>query len=247
MVYQEACRHALKLADFTFLYMHLISEFVDLILPRICPSCMNKLSLNEISVCYECLGKILPADSTRIKYEFQKKFRYKGIISGFTSLYVFEKDKEIQKIIHAMKYGNNFRIGETLGKLLGNKLLNQIENLNFDLIIPVPLHRLKKSERGYNQSFYIAKGVNNILKLTNDNKSVKRVKYTETQTSMNILEREKNISGAFKVRDENNISGKNILIIDDVITSGNTVSELGNTLKGKGARNIYAASLAIAD
>jgi competence protein ComFC len=227
--------------------MYTISEFLDFILPRICPSCLNKLLLTEISVCNDCLGKILPADSSRIKYEFQKKFKSKGIISGFNSLYVFEKDKELQKIIHAMKYGNNFRIGETLGILLGNKLLNEIQDLNLDLIIPVPLHRLKKSERGYNQSFYISKGVNSILKLVSDNKCIKRIKYTETQTSMNIKEREKNITGAFTIRNEKNISGKNILIIDDVITSGNTVSEVGKTLKGKGARNIYAASLAIAD
>ena len=71
--------------------------------------------------------------------------------------------------------------------------------------------------------------------------------YTETQTSMNIRKREKNIEGAFKVKRTNNISSKNILIIDDVITSGNTVSEFGRILKENGAATIYAASLAIAD
>src|ERR1035438_10587669 len=116
--------------------MHFLSEFFDFFLPRICPSCKNKLKLSEKCVCSACLSKILPADSTRISFEFQKKFLSKGIISGFTSLYVFEKDKELQRIIHAMKYDNNFRIGETLGKLLGDKLLNEISVKNFDLIIP---------------------------------------------------------------------------------------------------------------
>jgi ComF family protein len=227
--------------------MNFLSEFFDFFLPRICPSCKNKLELNEKCVCLPCLNKILPADSTRNRFEFQKKFLSKGIISGFTSLYVFEKDKELQRIIHAMKYENNFRVGETLGKVLGDKLLNDIPIKNFDLIIPVPLHHLKKSERGYNQSFYIAKGVNRKLNLILDERSVKRIKYTETQTSMNIREREKNISGAFKVKRINNISGKNILIIDDVITSGNTVSECGSVLLGNGAAKVYAASLAIAD
>ena len=227
--------------------MQLLSEFFDFFLPRICPSCKNKLELNERSVCSACLDKILPADPTRIRFEYQKKFLTKGIISGFTSLYVFEKDKELQKIIHAMKYENNFRIGETLGKLLGDKLRNEFSNQNPDLILPVPLHHLKKSERGYNQSFYIAKGVNRKLNLAIDERSVKRIKYTETQTSMNIRKREKNIEGAFKVKRTNNISSKNILIIDDVITSGNTVSEFGRILKENGAATIYAASLAIAD
>jgi competence protein ComFC len=227
--------------------MNLLSELFDFFLPRICPSCKNKLQLNEECICSGCLKKILPADSTRIRFEFQKKFKSKGIISEFTSLYVFEKDKELQKIIHSMKYENNFRIGETLGKLLGDKLRNEMYFQHLDLIIPVPLHHLKKSERGYNQSYYISKGVNKKLKLVLDNSSTRRIKYTETQTSMNIREREKNIAGAFRVKRSNNISGKNILIIDDVITSGNTVSEFGRTLKANGAVTIYAASLAIAD
>jgi competence protein ComFC len=227
--------------------MHLLSEFFDFFLPRICPSCKNKLELNEECVCSNCLKKILPADSTRIRFEFQKKFQSRGIISGFTSLYVFEKDKELQRIIHSMKYENNFRVGEFLGRQLGDKLVYEIPIQDLDLIIPVPLHHLKKSERGYNQSFYISKGVNKKLNLILDKRSVKRIKYTETQTSMNIREREKNIAGAFRVKRTNNISGKNILIIDDVITSGNTVSEFGRILKENGAATIYAASIAIAD
>jgi competence protein ComFC len=227
--------------------MRIINELLDFCLPRICPSCKNKLNLNEACICSECLNKILPADPTRINFEYQKKFKSKGIISGFTSLYVFEKDKEIQRIIHSIKYENNFRGGEYLGKLLGDKLVIEGKEWKPDLIIPVPLHYLKKAERGYNQSFYIAKGVNLKLGLAMDRGSVKRVKYTETQTSMNIIEREKNIRRAFRVTNADKAAGKNILIIDDVITSGSTVSELGRTLKEKGAGIIYAASLAIAD
>ena len=153
----------------------------------------------------------------------------------------------MQRIIHSLKYENNFRVGEILGRMLGHKLLNDIKSPSPDLILPVPLHHLKKSERGYNQSFYISKGVNKILNLALNDKSAKRIKYTETQTSMNIKERERNIAGAFQVRSSKSIAGKNILIIDDVITSGNTVSEFGRILKKNGAGTIYAASLAIAD
>jgi competence protein ComFC len=226
--------------------MYFITELLDFCLPRICPSCNNKLKLSEECICISCLNKILCADTTRINYEYQKKFKTRGIISGFTSLFVFEKDKELQRIIHSIKYGNNFRAGESLGKLLGDKLLDVGLTREFDLIIPVPLHQLKKAERGYNQSYYISRGVNRRINKVLDRGSVKRIKFTETQTSMNIQERERNIKGAFKVNN-NSISGKNILIVDDVITSGNTVSELGRTLKNKGAGIIYAASIAIAD
>lgn len=235
------------LADINSDKFHIISEFFDLFLPRICPSCNDKLKSNEECICSMCLNKILPADPTRIRFEFQKKFSSKGIISGFTSLFVFEKDKELQRIIHSLKYENNFKIGETLGKLLGIKLLNEFPVKDFELIIPVPLHRLKKSERGYNQSYYISKGVNRKLILELDTRSVKRIKYTDTQTSMNILERERNISRAFKARNADKIAGRNILLIDDVITTGATLSECGRALKDIGAGKVYAASIAIAD
>ena len=118
---------------------------------------------------------------------------------------------------------------------------------NFDLIVPIPLHHLKKAERGYNQSFYIAKGVRKILNIKVSDRIVKRIKYTESQTTMNISEREENIYGAFKVKLKNSISGKNILLIDDVITTGATISECGKILLEAGANRIYAASIAIAD
>jgi competence protein ComFC len=220
---------------------------MDFFLPRLCPSCKNKLALYEEGLCSACLGKILPADPTRLKHEYTKKFLSTNIISGLISLFVFEKDKELQKIIHSLKYESNFRVGNIMGNILGDKLIIDAIGWKLDLIIPIPLHPLKKAERGYNQSYYISKGVNNKLGLSLNYKCVRRTKYTETQTSMNIAEREQNIKGAFIVKNKRDIVGKNILIVDDVITSGSTVREFGKTLKENGAKNIYAASVAIAD
>jgi ComF family protein len=235
MVHKEKSGNALKF----------LTEIFDFFLPRLCPSCGNKLNPGEESICVNCLLQIKPATAGRLSHDFQQMFKSKGIIAGFTSLYIFEKDKEIQKIIHAIKYQKRFRTGELLGKLLGEKIRN--ENWNIDLIIPVPLHPLKRSERGYNQSFYIAWGVNKILHKRLDDNSLKRVKYTETQTAMNIVERVENISGAFASSHKKNITGKNILLIDDVITTGSTVSECGKILLENGAAKVFAASLAIAD
>lgn len=76
---------------------------------------------------------------------------------------------------------------------------------------------------------------------------VKRIKYTESQTTMNLNEREENISGAFKVKNQKTVSGKNILLLDDVITTGATISECGKMLLESGANKIFAVSIAIAD
>jgi ComF family protein len=221
--------------------------FFDYFLPRFCLSCSIKLNAYEDSICANCLNKIERASQERIDHEFERKFKDNKIISDFYSLYVFEKDKELQQSIHALKYENKFKVGIFLGELLGNELLKVKPNWQIDLIIPIPLHHLKKAERGYNQSFYTAKGANNILHSQLNENALKRIKYTDSQTTMNIEERKENISGAFKVKNKSVIKNKNILLIDDVITTGATISECGMILTEIGANRIYAASIAIAD
>jgi ComF family protein len=198
-------------------------------------------------MCDNCLTKIQRSTPSRLQREFERKFLNNKFISEFYSPFVFEKDKELQYAIHALKYDKKFPVGIFLGKILAAEFkLNQI-NWNFDLIIPIPLHQLKKAERGYNQAYYIAKGIGSTLKVRVSDRSVKRIKYTESQTTMNINEREENISGAFKVKWKNSVRGKNILLLDDVITTGATISECGKMLLESGANKIYAASIAIAD
>lgn len=221
--------------------------FFDFFLPRFCVSCSTKLNLDEDVICNTCLSKIEIAAPARLAHEYQKKFKDHNLISDFLSLYVFEKDKELQHAIHALKYNNKFRVGVVLGKLLGSKLSKERVNWQIDFIIPIPLHQLKKAERGYNQSYYIAKGINSILQKTVNENIVRRIKYTQSQTTMNISERKENISGAFKAKKTDKIKNKNILLVDDVITTGATISECGTILKKAGANNIYAASIAIAD
>lgn len=225
--------------------MKLICELLDSLLPRVCPSCGNQLNINEEGFCINCCLKLELASADRLYRGYNKMFKSLNFISGFTAFYVFEKDKEIQHIIHAIKYKNKFGTGMLMGKLLGMKIQN--ENWKVDLVIPVPLHPVKKAERGYNQSYYIAVGVNKILGNQIDCKTLKRIRYTETQTTKDSHTRAKNISGAFSVKHSQKIIGKNVLIIDDIVTTGNTVSECAKVLHNSGAENIYIASIAIAD
>ena len=226
---------------------NLLTSLLDLFLPRFCCACKNKLRSNEDTMCVSCLTKIQIATEDRLKREFDRKFLNKNIVSDFFSLFVFEKDKELQHAIHSLKYENKFPVGIFLGKTLGNEIKKNRPDWIIDFIIPIPLHQLKKAERGYNQSFYIAKGLGRTTKILYSDRIVKRKKYTESQTTMTLIEREENISEAFKVRNKNAVKGKSILLVDDVITTGATISECGKILLEAGAKNIYAASVAIAD
>jgi competence protein ComFC len=227
--------------------LEFITEILDFFLPRFCPSCKIKLLSGEKFICLSCLNKLKIIDKSRLEFEFDKKFLNQKIISGFTSLYIFEKDKELQHLIHSLKYNGKFLIGSFLGELLGNKIKDELTAWNINLILPIPLHQLKKAERGYNQSFYISKGLSKEIDIPVGSGIIKRRKYTQSQTTMNFLERQKNIDEAFKIKSKKKIIGKNILLIDDVITTGATISECGKVLLKAEANQVYAASVAIAD
>jgi ComF family protein len=182
-----------------------------------------------------------------IKSEYARKYSGNKIISSFVSHYVFEKDKELQHIIHALKYDKKFLIGKYLGENLGKYFTSQFQSWNINLIIPIPLHHLKKAERGFNQSFYIAKGISKATKIPLSGRTVKRIRFTQSQTTMTLKEREENIEGAFKVRKTENVKRKNILLIDDVMTTGATISGCGRVLLKAGANQIYAATVGLAD
>ena len=227
--------------------MNFVTQFFDFFLPRICPSCKNKLNPFEKFICSHCLGEIKYAGIKRIKSEYESKFLSEGIISDFCSLYIFEKDKELQNIIHSIKYNENFRLGINLGKIVGSELNEVILEWAADLLIPIPLHHLKKAERGYNQSYFIAKGISTICKIPVNHKVIKRNRFTPSQTALKLQERKENVRDAFSIKKQDQIKGKKIIIVDDVITTGSTITECGRKLLEAGAEKIYALSPAVAD
>jgi ComF family protein len=226
---------------------NLLTELFDFLLPRFCPACQVKLKSDETTVCNSCLSKIRVVVPEFIKSEYQRKYASKNIISGFVSQYIFEKDKELQHIIHALKYDKKFQVGTFLGKMLGELYKSQFHRWNVNMIIPIPLHHLKKAERGFNQSYFIAKGISKTTIIPLRIRTIKRARFTQSQTTMTLKEREENVEGAFEVRKMENVKRKNILLVDDVMTTGATINECGRVLLEAGANQIYAATVALAD
>lgn len=217
----------------------------DFFLPRFCPGCNKKLLADEKPVCIDCLSSILIADEQRLEDEYDKNFSSAKVIKDFYSRYVFETDKTLQQIIHALKYQKQFKLGTFLGEILSEGIKSR--NWQIDLIVPIPIHHLKKVERGYNQSDYLAKGLSKGLNVPYSTKLLKRIKHTESQTRLHINERAINVANAFKVRNSKKIKGKNILLVDDIITTGATTQECGKALFNGGANSVYAGSIGIAE
>jgi ComF family protein len=113
-----------------------------------------------------------------------------------------------------------------------------------DVIIPVPLHRKRKKIRGFNQAKVIAEELARLKEIKLEEGVLKKVKNVPPQTLLEMDERKENVSGAFRVVDEDKIKGKTIILVDDVYTTGSTVKECSAVLKKAGAREIRALTVA---
>lgn len=214
---------------------------IDFFLPRLCPGCNKKLSPKEKPVCEECISSILVTDEEKLSSEFEKNFASSDIVNNYYAAFIFEIDKTLQHIIHALKYKKQFKLGIFLGELVGEKV--KALNWQIDMIIPVPIHHLKKAERGFNQSDFLAKGLSKSLQIPYSDGIVKRTRHTDSQTRLNMKERAKNVADAFKVRIQKKVEGKSILVVDDVCTTGATILECAKTLKTAGALKVFACTV----
>ena len=221
-----------------------IAEFLDFFIPRFCISCNSSLKISNKFICNSCESSIQLLTESQIISEFQRKFSHDNIIDDYTSLFLFEEGDALQKLIHALKYEKKFKVGIFLGQKLGNYKNKIIKSWNADFIIPIPLFNLKRVERGFNQSFYIAKGLSKETKIPIENNLVKRTKNTVSQTALNLTERKENLRRAFILNKKRKVQGKRVIIIDDVITTGATVSELARILKESGAEKVFTISIA---
>ncbi len=219
-------------------------DLLDFVFPNFCLRCDHKIKRSLYQICDECLDKIPVSSQEEINLFFSMNLLPYGYISNFYSKYVFIKDGLFQYFVHQLKYNGKSKVGILFGKNLGLELqkLNWFKDI--DLIVPVPLHKQKKFKRGYNQSSMIVKGIARITNKNFDEKVIKRIKNTETQTHLHLHERIENVKNAFKITKSEKIKDKKILIVDDVCTTGSTVNEIAKTLLIAGAKKVNLATLA---
>jgi len=217
-------------------------DFVDILFPVCCPGCGQPLTSVENTICISCLAD-LPIFKNEINIETILGGRVE-IKTG--AIYLkFYSQGIVQALLHDIKYKNNKVLGELLGEkfMLFDKTYSRL--INTDIIVPIPLHENKLRQRGYNQSEVIANGIARVLPRPIDSSSVIRVKSSQTQTRKSREERWQNVSGIFKC-EGNLLQNKNVLLIDDVITTGATMEACALAILQAGAKSISFAALAIA-
>lgn len=202
----------------------MLSQIKNLFFPKICFACGNSISVLEKNICLECITQLPRTNFFQSKNnEVEKIFWGRIPIEKATSFLTFQPKGKVQKLIHQFKYKGQKELGVTLGELAANELQKQGFFIGINLIIPMPIHDLKKEKRGFNQSDFIAEGISNITGLEMELKNVRKVVNTSSQTKKGRFKRWKNVETTFQVSNPEELNGKHILLVDDVITTGSTI------------------------
>jgi len=226
----------------------ILSSFQDiahLFFPKLCIGCEKHLSYNNYLLCIDCLHDLPYAYYTNQKSNpIDQIFFGKINIKAATSLFLFEKKSVSQAIIHELKYKNNEKIGSFLGNLLTLEVSKKNEFLAIDYIIPVPLHPKKQKKRGYNQLSKLGQTLSKNLGVTFIENLLIKISSSETQTKKNKLDRWENAQELFLLTDVKKLENKNILLIDDVITTGATIEACAKELSKTKNITISIATIA---
>jgi ComF family protein len=223
----------------------LVDDALAIIAPALCPSCGSPLRDDEGSYCDGCRASLEPAPFPReLLEELLGVFTGDELaLSSIGSLYTFQKGGPVQSLLHAVKYRGCFRLGVDLGRDLGHALRQFREFAEVELVVPVPLHRTRLRERGYNQAEAIARGISASVGVPTETNAVVRVRHTGTQTALSAAARKANVRTAFAgVADA--IRGRIVLLCDDVLTTGSTLNACAEALLNAGALSVCAATVA---
>ena len=151
---------------------------------------------------------------------------------------------EIEKLIHTIKYQRGKKLARLIGDMVGKTLRSYLGEWENGVIVPIPLHKIRYRERGYNQSKLLSLSIANKLFLQTLSDFLVRSRNTSTQTELSAEERQKNVEGAFGFKGMSLVDGKKILLVDDVITTGATMNSCASVLKKAGAEKIIGIALA---
>lgn len=191
-------------------------------------------------------------DMPRTNYHTYKDNRAERMFWGkiplgrATSLFFYQKGSDFRRILYQLKYGGRKDLGEIMGRFMAAELMAADYFRDIDVIIPVPLHPRKQKSRGYNQSECIARGVASVTGILVDTTSVLRKRHTETQTRKSAFERWENVDGIFLLRHPERFAAKHVLLIDDVLTTGATITACADAFKGVEGVRISVLTLAVA-
>lgn len=207
---------------------------IDLIYPPVCGICEQ---INKKNLCKKCEIKIKKYQLNNIEKVKDKNYDYQIKILKYENI--------IRKKIIDYKFNEKSYLYKTFGKIiLNNKKIYSFLK-KYDIILCVPMYKEKKKQRGYNQAELITKELAKKLHIDISLDNLVKIKDTKKQSTLTKTERMQNLKGAFEVKNKGILKNKNVILFDDIFTTGSTVNECCNVLKKAGAKGIAVLTLAV--
>lgn len=229
---------------------NLLSPFervLDLFFPPLCLACRRVLSSHQQQLCLSCQLH-LPYTSLHEEADniFTQRFWGRLPLQGGAACFYFVKGGRIQPLIHRIKYQNQPELAKSWGRIYAKKLLQNPLFEEVDCIVPVPLHWKKRRIRGFNQAAMIGAGLAEGMDLPMFSHALEKTKHNITQTHKSRLERLQNVMDSIKLRQPDQLKGRHILLVDDVMTSGATLEACALPILDLPATKVSMVTLAIA-
>lgn len=207
------------------------SPLVRQFFPRRCAVCGNVLHEEEDFLCLACNMNLPRTDFHLREKNPVENLSWANIpLQHATAFFYYRKGSDFRTLLHLLKYGRRRDLGVKMGRMMAAELKENLPEFfeGVDVLVPVPLHPMKMRMRGYNQSSCIARGISEITGIPVETKSVVRLKNNDAQSSTSSLDRWRNVEGIFALRPSADFAGKHVLIVDDVLTTGSTLTACGN-------------------
>jgi len=226
---------------------NIINGLIQLAYPQICSGCGAVLMRQEKYFCLQCVHNMpFTAISSVYNNEIMRRLSARVPLSWGYGLMYFQKKSITQRTLHDIKYNNHKDLAVYMGGMLAKHMEGKINLDNNYIIIPVPLHVRKERLRGYNQSAFLGKGMSEQLGIPCCNNILLRKNFRDSQTHKHRSERWEQIQKDFFIRDNKEVYNKNVILVDDIFTTGATAEVCSNTLLNAQVKSVAVVTLAIA-
>ncbi|MCH5235291.1 MAG: ComF family protein [Muribaculaceae bacterium] len=223
-----------------------LKDILNLVYPAECHLCGNALSPSERFICNPCIETLPRTGYHRhLRNPMEERFAGHFPFVAATGHFFYSRDSSLAQLIQDMKYRNFPSIGDKLGEIAGKELYISGFLNDIDVIVPVPMHFIKRSKRGYNQVDHIAEGISKATGIEVEN-ALKMTRQRKTQTSLSRTERLTNAESLFCARKNINLNGRGVLLVDDICTTGATLGAAANAVTDSFPETrLYLFSLAV--
>lgn len=225
----------------------MFNDLLFLFFPEVCTSCNRVLVTNEKVLCTICKRK-LPKTNYHLWKDnpMEKHFWGRVNFERASAFYYFRKETGVQQLLHQLKYKGRDDIGVFLGHEYGNELKSKQVTEGIDFIVPVPLHTSRERTRGFNQAYKFGQGISEATNIPIRKDFLWRAVASSTQTKKTRFERWKNVGEIFRTKKENELHGKHLLLVDDVMTTGSTIEACSRALLNATDVKLSVATIAVA-